>query len=44
MTTRTSIDVLVVGAGPGALAIAAALGKEMLRVEVLLFLIFSGFL
>ena len=35
MTTRTSIDVLVLGAGPGALAIAAALGKERLRVAVL---------
>ena len=35
MTTRTSVDVLVLGAGPGALAIAAALGKEHLRVEVL---------
>ncbi len=35
MTNRASIDVLVLGAGPGALAIAAALGKENLRVEVL---------
>ena len=35
MSTRTSIDVLVLGAGPGALAIAAALGKQRLRVEVL---------
>ena len=35
MTTRASIDVLVVGAGPGALAITAALGAEKLRVEVL---------
>ena len=35
MSTRASIDVLVLGAGPGALAIAAALGKENLRIEVL---------
>ena len=35
MGTRASIDVLVLGAGPGALAIAAALGREKLKVEVL---------
>ncbi len=35
MSTRTSVDVLVLGAGPGALAITAALGNESLRVEVL---------
>ncbi|WP_320667991.1 lycopene beta cyclase [Prochlorococcus sp. MIT 1307] len=35
MSTRAFIDVLVLGAGPGALAIAAALGAENLRVEVL---------
>ncbi len=35
MRNRASIDVLVLGAGPGALAITAALGKEKLRVEVL---------
>ena len=35
MGTRASSDVLVLGAGPGALAIAAALGRENLKVEVL---------
>ncbi len=35
MKSRASIDVLVLGAGPGALAIAAALGSEKLHVEVL---------
>ena len=35
MSTSPSIDVLVLGTGPGALAIAAALVKENLRVEVL---------
>ena len=35
MRTSSSIDVLVLGAGPGALAIAAALGREKLRVDVL---------
>ena len=35
MLTSTSIDVLVLGAGPGALAIAAALAEESLRVQVL---------
>tara|TARA_B100000700_G_scaffold330730_1_gene458681 strand:- start:536 stop:1822 length:1287 start_codon:yes stop_codon:yes gene_type:complete len=36
MPTRASIiDVLVLGAGPGALAIASALGKENLNVHVL---------
>ena len=33
--TNTSIDVLVIGAGPGGLAIAAALGQEKLSVGVL---------
>ena len=35
MQAETSIDVLVLGSGPGALAIASALSKEKLRVEVL---------
>ncbi len=35
MRSEASIDTLVLGSGPGALAIAAALGKEQLRVEVL---------
>ncbi len=35
MMSRTFIDVLVLGAGPGALAIASALGEEKLQVEVL---------
>ena len=35
MTTQASSDVLVLGAGPGALAIASALSQENLRVEVL---------
>ena len=34
MSTKASTDALVLGAGPGALAIAAALGQEKLRVEV----------
>ena len=33
--TNTSMDVLVIGAGPGGLAIAAALGQENLSVGVL---------
>ena len=35
MTVSPSTDVLVLGAGPGALAIAAALCKESLSVQVL---------
>ena len=37
MTTRASVsmDVLVIGAGPGALAIASALSNEGLQVHVL---------
>ncbi len=35
MRNKASIDVLVLGAGPGGLSIAAALSKEGLRVEVL---------
>ena len=35
MKSRACVDVLVLGAGPGALAIAAALGREKLRVQVL---------
>ncbi len=35
MTSKTSCDVLVLGAGPGALAIAAAMCQENLRVSVL---------
>tara|TARA_Y100001968_G_C19415480_1_gene748748 strand:+ start:223 stop:1506 length:1284 start_codon:yes stop_codon:yes gene_type:complete len=35
MTTKASSDALVLGSGPGALAIAAALSREKLRVEVL---------
>ncbi len=35
MNSRTSIDVLVLGAGPSALAIASALVEEKLHVEVL---------
>ncbi len=35
MTSKASPDVLVLGAGPGGLAIAAALSEENLKVEVL---------
>ena len=35
MSTKASTDALVLGAGPGALAIAAALAKEDLKVDVL---------
>ena len=35
MSTKASTDALVLGAGPGALAIAAALGQEKLSVQVL---------
>ncbi len=35
MTNETSTDVLVLGGGPSALAIAAALSQEKLRIEVL---------
>ena len=35
MTTKASIDALVVGSGPSALAIAAALSQEQLKVEAL---------
>tara|TARA_Y100001968_G_scaffold328816_1_gene376729 strand:+ start:1379 stop:2656 length:1278 start_codon:yes stop_codon:yes gene_type:complete len=35
METNAGIDALVIGTGPGALSIAAALSKESLKVEVL---------
>ena len=35
MTTKELPDVLVLGAGPAGMAIASALGKESLKVEVL---------
>tara|TARA_Y100001968_G_C19452242_1_gene769495 strand:- start:190 stop:1467 length:1278 start_codon:yes stop_codon:yes gene_type:complete len=35
MKTNENIDALIIGTGPGALTIAAALSKENLRVEVL---------
>lgn len=35
MNTNASIDALVLGSGPGALSIAAALGKENLNISIL---------
>ena len=35
MTTKELPDVLVLGAGPAGMAIASALGKESLKVDVL---------